>query len=173
MRLLFELDKKNYDPQGSVFRRPSVRGILLRDGKILMAHSLKYRYYKLPGGGIEPGESHETALMREIHEETGLRILAESIREYGLVRRITRGNVEDIFVQENFYYFCEPESLAADAQCLDGYEAEEGFTPEWIAAGDAVAANEKAIPEVGDMLERENCLLQMLMSEHPELFTTN
>ena len=30
-----------------------------------MIHSLKYDYYKFPGGGIEDGESNEEALIRE------------------------------------------------------------------------------------------------------------
>ena len=34
MRLLFELDTKDYDPNGVPFVRPSVRGIIIRDGKI-------------------------------------------------------------------------------------------------------------------------------------------
>ena len=42
MRMLFELDTKDYDPNGQAFVRPSVRGIILRDGRIAMVHSLKY-----------------------------------------------------------------------------------------------------------------------------------
>lgn len=45
MRELFVLDKKNYNPNGSVGKRPSVRGIILRDGMIAMMHSQKYNYY--------------------------------------------------------------------------------------------------------------------------------
>ena len=40
MRLLFEMDAKDYDPDGKVFSRPSVRGIIIRDGKIAMVYSL-------------------------------------------------------------------------------------------------------------------------------------
>lgn len=36
MRLLFEMDAKNYDPNGTVFCRPSVRGSILRDGTVAM-----------------------------------------------------------------------------------------------------------------------------------------
>ena len=66
MRLLFEIDTKDYDPNGKAFVRPSVRGIIIRDGRIAMVHSLKYDYYKFPGGGIESGESPEQALLREV-----------------------------------------------------------------------------------------------------------
>jgi len=53
MRELFRIDKKNYIENGTVGTRPSVRGIIIKDGKIAMMHSKKYDYYKLPGGGIE------------------------------------------------------------------------------------------------------------------------
>ena len=64
MRLLFEIDTKDYDPNGKPFVRPSVRGIIIRDGKVAMVHSLKYDYYKFPGGGMEDGEGLEEALLR-------------------------------------------------------------------------------------------------------------
>lgn len=48
MRTLFTLDAKNYDPAAPLHVRPSVRGIIIRDGKILMVHSRKFDYYKFP-----------------------------------------------------------------------------------------------------------------------------
>ena len=72
MRELFIIDKKNYIVNGTVRRRPSVRGIIIKDGKVAMMHSLKYDYYKLPGGGIEEGESYEDTLVWEVKEESGL-----------------------------------------------------------------------------------------------------
>ena len=72
MRLLFELDKKDYDPNGSRFVRPSVRGIIIKDGKVAMIHSQKYNYYKFPGGGMEKNEDQISTLLREVKEEAGL-----------------------------------------------------------------------------------------------------
>ncbi len=52
MRILYEMDKKDYVPNGSVFNRPSARAIIIKNGKIAMAYSKKYNYYKFPGGGF-------------------------------------------------------------------------------------------------------------------------
>ena len=72
MRTLFTIDLKNYNKNGTKFERPSARAIIIKDGKLAMIHSLKYDYYKFPGGGIKNGEEKENALVREVLEEAGL-----------------------------------------------------------------------------------------------------
>ena len=47
MRLLFELDTKDYDPNGIAFVRHSARCIHIKNGLVAMVHSIKYDYYKL------------------------------------------------------------------------------------------------------------------------------
>ncbi|MBP5670154.1 MAG: NUDIX domain-containing protein, partial [Lachnospiraceae bacterium] len=82
MRELFSLDQHDYKEDGKVFRRDSVRGIIMKDGKVLLVHSKKYGYYKFPGGGIEGDEAHAQTLCREVREETGFEVCEESIREF-------------------------------------------------------------------------------------------
>ncbi len=83
MRELFVIDKQNYDKNGTVFERPSVRGIIIENNLVAMMHSKKYNYYKLPGGGIENTETHEQTLIREVREESGLVVIHNSIKEFG------------------------------------------------------------------------------------------
>ena len=104
MRLLFNLDTKDYTCTEHEFSRPSVRAIVIKDGKVGMIHSLKYDYYAFPGGGIESGETQRQALIRETQEEAGLVVIPQSIKEYGNVHRVSKSDQEgiDIFVQDNF-----------------------------------------------------------------------
>ncbi|TRZ51501.1 NUDIX domain-containing protein [bacterium] len=52
--------------------RIAVRGVLTdSDGKIALMHLKKHNVYKLPGGGVEQGESLMEAFSRELLEETG------------------------------------------------------------------------------------------------------
>ena len=95
MRLLFEMDKKDYGGCVRSFTRDSARSIIIRNGRIAMIHSLKYDYYKFPGGGIEPGESNADAMIRETAEEAGLIVIQDSIREYGYVHRIQESMVKE------------------------------------------------------------------------------
>jgi 8-oxo-dGTP diphosphatase len=51
--------------------------VIVRDGRVLMVHERSNRpaggeWWTLPGGGIEPGETPEQAVRREVLEETGL-----------------------------------------------------------------------------------------------------
>ena len=133
MRELFTVDTQDYNPNGSVHRRPSARAIIERDGKVLVMHSRKFNYYKFPGGGIEQGETPEQALVREVREESGYFVRPETIEEYGSVLRRNRDNKdpEAIFEQQNFYYFCEIGDERVPVVQED-YEIEEAFEPVWV-----------------------------------------
>lgn len=171
MRELFVIDKKNYIENGTVGRRPSVRGIVIKDGNIAMMHSLKYDYYKLPGGGIETGETYEETLVREVREESGLVVIKESIKEFGYVRRIEKGKIEDIFVQENFYFLCDVEEKNV-GQELDDYEEDEIFTLEFVSPDHAIYINQNADHKekveqqtFSGMILRENRVLEIVKAE--------
>ena len=166
MKTLFEIDLKDYDENAPRFERPSVRGIILKEGKIALVHSLKYDYYKFPGGGCKKNEKHEETLIREVKEETGLVVIPSSIKEYGMVHRIQKGDYGDTFVQDNFYYFCDVGDQV-QSQKLDDYEDEEQFTLEFISIEDAIKVNKNnhhgEMSKVYTMMiERDTKVLEML-----------
>jgi 8-oxo-dGTP diphosphatase len=60
-----------------VDERKRAAAVIVRDGRVLMVHERSRRsgggeWWTLPGGGVEPGETAEEALRREVFEETGL-----------------------------------------------------------------------------------------------------
>ena len=155
MRQLLEIDLQNYENCDSVFSRPSVRGIILKDdNKIALVYSEKEKYYKFPGGGIHKDEDQKEAL------------IPESICEFGSVMRRQKSNVSPntIFEQENFYYMCKTKNLIVD-QDLDDYEAEAGFTLRFVSLDEAIRVNsayksEDYFNEI--MIMRETKVLQMI-----------
>lgn len=49
-----------------------VRGLLVRGEEIILCRVKDTKWFFLPGGHIENGESAKVALLRELHEETGI-----------------------------------------------------------------------------------------------------
>lgn len=166
MRVLFNLDNKDYDLNWRIVDRPSVRGIIIKDNKIAMGYSQKHDYYQFPGGGVEHGESHLQTLKREVKEEVGLIVIDESVREYGLVHKIQKGHGRYIWIQENFYYTCDVEKKIEE-QNLDKRERKEGLKLEFVNAKHAINTNREKKHGVREalMLEREARVLEFLIRE--------
>ena len=168
MRLLFEMDLHDYAECTRSFVRNSARSIIIRNGKVAMVHSLKYDYYKFPGGGIEVGENPVEAMIRETREEAGLTVILDSVKEYGLVHRIQKSDSDpaECFVQDNYYYLCDAldETVSQD---LDSYESGEGYRLEFMDPQSAIQKNRNvnSSPYNGLMFEREARILEMLIAE--------
>ena len=98
-------------------------------------------------------------------------VKTDSIKEFGYVRRIEKGRIEDIFIQENFYFLCDVEERL-QVQELDEYEEEEQFTLEYVTPEHAILVNESA--DHGEKVEsqtfegmilRENRVLEIIQKE--------
>lgn len=77
--------------------RPSVYGLYIRDGAVLLCRSRKHDYIEFPGGGLEEGETDIEALFREFEEETSLKILKYQESPFCTVVRYSK------FVNGKFY----------------------------------------------------------------------
>ncbi len=168
MKLLFEISNTNEKPNGNILIRPSARSIIIKDHKIAMVHSIKYNYYKFPGGGLEQNETMEEALIRETMEEAGLIIEKNTIQEYGYVHRVEkcRNTKYAFLVQDNYYYLCKVSDEKA-MQKLDAYESEEQFTLEYINPIKAIEINMNCEhgPKSVLMIQREAKVLQLLIDD--------
>ena len=166
MKELFVIDLHDYDDECRVFRRPSARGIIIRDDKIALVYSKKEKYYKFPGGGIKGDEDKRAALVREVREEVGLIVIPDSIREFGSVMRRQKSDhsPDTVFEQENFYYFCSTEDKKLKQE-LDDYEKEAEFELRYVDIDDAIKADkdhhsDDLFDEI--MIKREMRVLQLV-----------
>lgn len=110
--------------------RHTARAIVIHNDKLLLMERWRpgHHYFSIPGGGIEPGESPEQTVIREVAEETGC-VVTISRKLY--VLHYT-GNEHHIFLCD--HVSGEPH-LPADAP-----EAKEGpdnrFKPLWLPLTD-------------------------------------
>lgn len=166
MRLLFEMDKKDYSNRGSYYIRHSARAIIMKDNKLAVIYSKKNKFCKIPGGGIEMGEDPQKAMIREVREEVGLIVKEDSIKEYGYVHRIERGSHEDLFIQDNYYYICDIEENTTETIYTQS-EKEYDFIPKFLYPEEIITINEaylKDNPE-DNMIIRENKVIKQFVEE--------
>ena len=170
MKRLFTIDLKDYNPEWPHSTRPSVRAIIVRDGKLALVHNGKTDYYMFPGGGIEEGESHEEALIREVKEESGLVVIPESIKEYGSALRLSKSRhfENTIFEQENYYYKCEAQETV-EAPEYDIHEIEDQYSLVFLTPEEAVKrnrCNDHGVENGAVWIERETQVMELLLEEN-------
>lgn len=116
-------------PINKLVFRNSVYGIILHEKKILLVQTKTTGHYAFPGGGIKIGEPIKLALIREIHEETGIKVEIGNLIHFE----------EDFFYYDPgdiafhsflFFYECTPKTttLVPDEGVID-MEAEK---PRWV-----------------------------------------
>lgn len=147
-----------------MIERTAVRGVLYRGPELLLLAS-RHGDYKFPGGGVEPGESFEVALRRELREECGYDAVVVGPELVSTREEVPAIEAEyDVFGMTSYYFECSGGTLVGDQQ-LEGYEAELQLTPQWVAVDAALAANRGVLSSgVGVMrwLVRETAVLEWL-----------
>jgi 8-oxo-dGTP pyrophosphatase MutT (NUDIX family) len=141
MKILFTLDKKDYEPEQPVFEKISTRAVIIRDGLIAVQKG-KAGDYKLLGGGVEQGEDIKQALVREVREEAGLLVYPESIKEIGEVLEKRRDAFEPdmVFVCHSYFFFCNVKRNSVEPQ-LTQSEMEKGYHLVWATKDQILEGN--------------------------------
>jgi 8-oxo-dGTP diphosphatase len=136
---------------------PGVGALIMERGRILLVERggepLK-GWWSLPGGCVEPGESLEAAVRREVLEETGL--LVEPVEVVEIFERIMRdqtGRAEYHYILID--YICRVKGGVLLA-------ASDAGRAEWIARGDLASyrITEGTLPVIEKAFNRMSALDQ-------------
>lgn len=119
--------EEEVDASELVFR-PSVYGVLVENGKVLL--SKQWDGYDWPGGGVDIHETIEQALKREFWEETGLKVEPQQILLADSVFYKNRNGGKWNMVA--IYYQCK--KIAGDLSIANITGDENNYIdmPEWI-----------------------------------------
>jgi len=107
--------------------RHTARGIVVRAGQLLLMERWRpgLHYFSIPGGGIEPGETAEETVVREIAEETTLVVTVER----QVLEMRDSDTVHKIYLCQ--YVAGEPQLLADSPEALLS-TADNLFSPRWV-----------------------------------------
>lgn len=146
MKLIHCFDLKNYDIDDNIFSRVACRAIISEYPYLYMIQSDLYKDIKFPGGGQKSKETDIETLSRETLEETGLTIIKDSIKPYGMTveKRKSKTSDHEIFYMESRYYTCKVSKHISD-QNLDDYEKVYGYKLIKIHIDDAIKQNQSLI----------------------------
>lgn len=108
--------------------REACRGVVVRDGKLLLTYEVNTDQWFLPGGGLEEGESLTQCCIRELAEETGL--VVKPLTQFATIHEYYE---EWLFISH--YFICEV--TGQTERLLTDREMEMGLEPRWISVEEA------------------------------------
>jgi 8-oxo-dGTP diphosphatase len=151
-------------------RREAARAIVVdADGRIALLHATVYGYYKLPGGGVEDGESYEEALVRECKEEIGCDVVIDA--EVGVIRELRN----QIQLDQTSYCYLAHVVGEKGTPTLEPGEVAHGMQTVWVAFDEARAlvatGGQHGVYEASFMIARDTAFIdaaqQVYADRHP------
>lgn len=104
------------------------------------------RWWITPGGGIDPGEDEVTAVIRELHEETGLVVTAAEVVGPLATREVWHGYSDVVVDQHDTFYAVRTIAFEPAPAALTDEERVTVHGLRWWTRADVVTTDETIWP---------------------------
>lgn len=131
----------------------AVHAFCFYDDKMVVVYSEEKGYWAPPGGGIEPGETIDEAVIREVREETNMKVLHQELIGYQDIYesdRIVRQTRSFCIVESHGSFVSDPDGDVTEIKLIDPKDCKQYF--DWGEIGErivkrAIAMRDQKIKE--------------------------
>lgn len=142
LKLVYREDNPLNDLEGKVLQ--GVHAYCFYNGKLVLVYAENKGYWTPPGGGIESGESVEEAVIREVREETNMKVLRQEFIGYqDVYQRDIYGNDQIVRQTRSFCeveplgdFISDPDGDITDIKLIDPLDYKKYF--DWGIIGDRI-----------------------------------
>ena len=133
--VLYREDDPMTDLDGIVLQ--GVHAFCFYEGKLVIVYAEKKKYWTPPGGSIEQRETYDEAVVREVGEETNMRVLKQQLIGYQDIYepdRIIRQTRSVCIVEPLGEFTADPDGDVTEIKLIDPKNYKQYF--DWGAIGD-------------------------------------
>ena len=135
--IYYEDKDPNQDLEGKILQ--GVHGFCFYNGRLVLVYAEKKKYWTPPGGGIEPGETYEEAVIREVKEETNMKVLHQELIGFQDIYepdRIVRQTRSFCVVEPYGDFISDPDGDITEIRLIDPKDIKQYF--DWLKIGDRI-----------------------------------
>ena len=133
--VLYREDDPIKDLDGKILQ--GVHAFCFCGEKLVLVYAENKKYWTLPGGGIEPGETYEEAVVREVKEETNMKVVKQQFIGYQDIyepNRIVRQTRSVCTVEPVGKFILDPDGDVTEIKLIDAKDYKKYF--DWGSIGD-------------------------------------
>lgn len=133
--VLYREDDPMKDLDGKILQ--GVHAFCFYGEKLVIVYAENKKYWAPPGGGIEPGETYEEAVVREVREETNMKVVKQQFIGYQDIyepNRIVRQTRSVCIVEPIGEFSIDPDGDVTEIKLIDPRDYKQYF--DWGIVGD-------------------------------------